>query len=207
MGNTFYYCHICGNILEREDVYRLVIRDHENNKRKTLYQICGKCLHNLQHRRFKLGFFAKKELHLYRLFAEPITGGKSTQLYDLMPAHLETVQNLEMKKEKLVLKTKDNKRIWTVFNVRDLIEKNDVEMLKLMSQLFEYQTDDEKKARCTKWQNAVGFNQADASFLTGMSEKYNKQGKTKDVFTDRQLYAIRKRMLKYSQQITIILNS
>ena len=200
------YCHICGNVLDRDEIYRLVMKDHQTKKRKTLYQICGKCLHNLKNRRFKLGFFAGKELHLYRLFAEPIIGGKSTQLYDLMPAHLETVQKLEIKKDKIKIISKDNKRIWTVFNVRDLIENNDVEMLKLMSKLFEYQTDDEKKARKTKWQNAVGFNQADANFLTGMSEKYEKQGRTKDAFTKRQLYAIRNRMLKYAQQITTILN-
>ena len=208
MANSLLYCHICGSIMERQELSRLVYKDHITKKRKTLYHVCGKCLHNLSRRRYKMNFFANnKIIHTYRLFAEPMTRGKSVQLYDLMDAQLEVVKNLEVKKEKLKLITKDNRRIWTVFNVRNLIETNDVEMLKLMSKLFEYQTDDEKRERKTRWQNAVGFNQADASFLTGMSEKYEKQGQTKSVFTERQLHAIRKRMLKYAQQITIILNT
>ena len=208
MSNNFYYCHVCGNILNRDELYRLVKRDSKTKKRKTLYQLCGKCLHNLTNRRYKLGFFGNNvNPTIYRIFAEPLIGGKSTQLYDVFDAQLEVILGLEVKKETLVLKTKGDKRIWTVFNVRHLLETNDVELLKLMDKLFQYQTDDEKQARRTKWQNAVGFNQPDADFLTGMAKKYEEGGHSKDVFTDRQLYAIRKRMLKYAQQITIILNS
>lgn len=146
---------------------------------------------------------AKEVPEYTRIFAEPMTKGKSVQLYDVLPEQLEKIIALDIPKEKLQLKTTDNRRVWTVYNVRHLIETNKDEMLKLMRKLFEYQTEDEQVSRTTKWQNAVGFNQADAGFLTGMSRIYDSTGK----FTEGQINGIRKRMLKYAQQITILLNA
>lgn len=193
--------------MNRDEVYRLAIKDLNTKKRRTLYHICGHCLHNLKHRRFKMIKRSNpRTTNWSRLFVEGLVKGKSQQLYDILPEQIEVIEGLETKKEKLVLKSKERKRIWTVFNIRDLIENDTNEMLNLMHKLFDYQTDDEKDSRRTKWQNAVGFNQPDASFLTGMSRIYETKGKTKEAFTDSQIRAIRKRMMKYAQQITTILN-
>ena len=210
-NNLLYYCHICGSILDREDVYKLIVTERTPKQKRltrTLYQLCGKCLHNVEHRRYKMENIKDlKQQHIYALYKQHLATKKKEKLYDIFNLQLETLEKLEVKKEKLVLKTKTDKRIWTVFNVKNLIETNDTELCKLMYQLFQYQDEDEKKERKTKWQNAVGFNQADASFLTGMARIYEAKGKTKEAFNKNQLRGIRRRMLKYAHQITIILNA
>lgn len=208
MSNIIYYCHICGNIHEREDLYKLKVKDRETKKSKVLYYVCGHCLHNLEHRRFKMPKIDKiNDMKFYRLFVSGFVKGKAKQLYDVLPDQLEFVKSMEVKKEKLVLKSKDRKRIWTVFNIKDLIENNTKEMMNILLLLYEYQTDDEKVSRKTKWQNAVGFNQPDADFLTGMAKLYVAKGKDIKEMTDSQLRGVRRRLLKYAQQITIIKNA
>jgi len=69
--------------------------------------------------------------------------------------------------------------------------------------IWEKQTQDEKAIRDTRHRNNVGFNGADAQFLSSILESSNKYGGT---LSHKQFYFAVKRMRKYTGQLADILN-
>ena len=97
---------------------------------------------------------------------------------------------------------KNCKKNWTVEEILEKLRTDDRWVIRGLLALYNNQSYDEVKDRSTHLLNKVGFNAFDADFLTGMVERY-KDGK---YFTEKQMMVIRKRILKYSKQLTKIAN-
>lgn len=167
--------------------------------------ICGKILmrseiHQIVHRNFD----TKKE----------------KLMFDLCSGCLESIAKMEVPIDNLKLRTSSGKRFWTENQIAEHVFSDNLHILKALKALYKYQTDDEKRARETKYDNNVGFNKPDSNFLTGMAKKYlaleekiKEQGREvtlADVdqdFTEKQMEPIRKKMEKYIAQLTTIANA
>lgn len=147
---------------------------------------------------------------------------KEKLMFDLCGGCLQKIADMEIPIDNLKLRTTSGKRFWTENQIRDYIFKDSLTMLRALKTLYKYQTEDEKKARETKYDNNVGFNKPDSSFLTGMSKKYialcdriyeetdGHDPKVEDVekeFTEKQLETIKTKLEKYIAQLTTIANA
>lgn len=94
------------------------------------------------------------------------------------------------------------KRIWTEDEIRDYVQTNDKVLYGAIKKLYNEQTEDEKEAGQTKHYNNVGFNGADSKFMSSVAEFLIKRG----YLTDKQKFAARKRMVKYTKQLTRLAN-
>jgi len=95
------------------------------------------------------------------------------------------------------------KRIWTKEEIKNLLYKNNGFLIRSVIKLYEFQTNEEKAIKITKEDNGIGFNAFDAEFLTDIAEKAL-EGR---LFSFNQIFVIRKKMVKYSGQITNIANN
>ena len=93
-------------------------------------------------------------------------------------------------------------RIWTEEEIRNLVQTNDTVLYRAMQQLYDKQTEDEQRDGHTKHQNGVGFNGVDSRFMSSLVEFLRRTG----FLTDKQKYCARKRLIKYTKQLTIIAN-
>ena len=91
---------------------------------------------------------------------------------------------------------------WKKDEIMDMIAKSDYALIKGLIRIYENQTDSEKQAYATMKDNGIGFNGADADFLTRMAKFYLDRG----YLTGKQIDVVRKKMLKYSGQLTKIAN-
>lgn len=207
MAEYLHYCHICGKILDKDEIYQLIEKSWETRKKHKLYETCEPCMLNIERRRFTMPCIRnhKKKIVFTSIFRKDFATGKTKHLYDVLPEQLDKLKSLEVSKDDLVLKTKFNKRHWTEGAIRKMLETSDTQLMKACVKLYDYQTDDEKKGRETIHDNAVGFNKPDASFLTGMARLYSDKGL--DGMTDKQIGKTRKLMMKYVAQLTIIANA
>ena len=94
------------------------------------------------------------------------------------------------------------KRIWTEDEIRDYVQTNDKVLYGAIKKLYDEQTEDEKEAGETKHYNGVGFNGADSKFMSSVAEFLIRRG----YLTDKQKFAARKRMVKYTKQLTRLAN-
>lgn len=94
------------------------------------------------------------------------------------------------------------KRIWTEDEIRDYVQTNDKVLYGAIKKLYNEQTEDEKEAGQTKHYNNVGFNGADSKFMSSVAEFLIRRG----YLTDKQKFAARKRMVKYTKQLTRLAN-
>lgn len=94
------------------------------------------------------------------------------------------------------------KRVWTEEEIKELIQTNDKVLYGALRKLYACQTADEQRAGMTKEYNGVGFNGADAYFLSSTSEFLNKTG----FLTERQKAIVRKKLVKYNKQLTRLAN-
>lgn len=94
------------------------------------------------------------------------------------------------------------KRIWTEDEIRDYVQTNDKVLYGAIKNLYNEQTEDEKEAGQTKHYNNVGFNGADSKFMSSVAEFLIKRG----YLTEKQKFAARKRMVKYTKQLTRLAN-
>lgn len=95
------------------------------------------------------------------------------------------------------------KRVWTEEEISNLIQNNDKVLYKALIKLFSFQTDSEQKCDETHFNNGVGFNHADAPFLSSVAKFVMNRG----YLTDKQKYVTRKRLVKYNKQLTRIANA
>jgi|SRR5579859_382804 len=93
-------------------------------------------------------------------------------------------------------------KIWTVDEIKNLIETNDIFVGKATVKLFEKQTEDEKQTDTTGENNGVGFNGTDAFIMSKFAKFYMER----NFLTAKQLAIARKKIRKYSKQITNIAN-
>lgn len=95
-----------------------------------------------------------------------------------------------------------SRRIWTEDEIRDYVQTNDKVLYGAIKKLYDEQTADEKVAGETKYYNGVGFNGADSKFMSSVAEFLIRRG----YLTERQKFAARKRMMKYTKQLTRLAN-
>nr|CAI9751365.1 hypothetical protein DGKKSRWO_DGKKSRWO_CDS_0079 [uncultured phage]CAI9752250.1 hypothetical protein CVNMHQAP_CVNMHQAP_CDS_0079 [uncultured phage] len=96
-----------------------------------------------------------------------------------------------------------NNRIWTVDEIKHLLQTNDKMVMRSCIKLYERQTEDERKNQDTIESNGIGFNGADAKFLTSIANQLLHNVR----LSVKQLDITRKKMLKYSKQLTRIANN
>lgn len=94
------------------------------------------------------------------------------------------------------------KRIWTEDEIRDYVQTNDKVLYGAIKKLYDEQTEDEKEAGQTKHYNNIGFNGADSKFMSSVAEFLIRKG----YLTEKQKFAARKRMVKYTKQLTRLAN-
>lgn len=94
------------------------------------------------------------------------------------------------------------KRIWTEDEIHDYVQTNDKVLYRAIKKLYDEQTEDEKEAGQTKHYNNVGFNGADSKFMSSVAEFLIRRG----YLTEKQKFAARKRMVKYTKQLTRLAN-
>lgn len=95
------------------------------------------------------------------------------------------------------------KKIWTEEEIRTYVQTNDKVLYGAIRKLYNEQTADEKMAGETKHYNGVGFNGADSKFMSSIAEFLAKTG----FLTEKQKFAARKRMVKYTKQLTKLANA
>jgi len=95
------------------------------------------------------------------------------------------------------------KRVWTEQEIKNLVQTNDTVLYNALKKLYACQTADEKRDGETKENNGVGFNGADASFLSSTAEFLKKTG----FLTEKQKVIVRRKLVKYNKQLTRLANA
>lgn len=95
------------------------------------------------------------------------------------------------------------KRVWTKQEIADLIQNDDRVLYRALKRLYGEQTSTEQVSGETRERNGVGFNGADANFLTSIAQFLIKNG----FLTDKQKVITRKKLTKYAGQLTKLANA
>lgn len=95
------------------------------------------------------------------------------------------------------------KRIWTADEIKSMIQTNDKVLYGALKKLYACQTADEQNSGETTHANGAGFNAIDAEFLTSCSQFLLKNG----FLTDKQKVIVRKKLVKYNKQLTMLANA
>lgn len=93
-------------------------------------------------------------------------------------------------------------RVWTKEEIKNLIQTNDKMVALSLKQLYNYQTEYERTSHETTENNGVGFNGVDAPILTSFTLFYLEKG----YLSPKQTEIARKKLIKYSGQLTKIAN-
>lgn len=96
-----------------------------------------------------------------------------------------------------------SKKVWSEEEIMNLIQTNDKVLYGALKKLYACQTVDEQREEATKERNGKGFNGVDASFLSSVAEFLLKRG----YLTDKQKVCVRKRLVKYNKQLTLLANA
>ena len=96
-----------------------------------------------------------------------------------------------------------DKRVWTEEEIKNLVQTNDKVLYGALKKLYAKQTADEQRSKETKENNGVGFNGVDAGFLSSTAEFLLRTG----FLTDKQKVIVRKKMVKYTRQLTRLANA
>ena len=91
---------------------------------------------------------------------------------------------------------------WTEDSIRHLVQTNDGVLYGALMQLYRRQTACEQRTGTTRDRNGVGFNGCDANFLSSLAVFYLRNG----YLTYRQKIIARKKLVKYTKQLTKIAN-
>lgn len=93
-------------------------------------------------------------------------------------------------------------KTWTQERIKELLTTNDTMVVRSLIKLYNLQTDDEQRSEETVHSNGVGFNGCDSQILTSISKQYISKG----FITPKQMVLVRKKIFKYSRQLTLIAN-
>lgn len=94
-----------------------------------------------------------------------------------------------------------NGKTWTKDNLKELLVVNDKAVIKGMLTIYDYQTSHEQASENTVEANGVGFSGVDGFIMSKFSEWY----KLKGYLSPKQLAMARKKMLKYTGQLLLIM--
>lgn len=94
-------------------------------------------------------------------------------------------------------------RVWEVEEIKHLILTNDKMVYRSLIKLYERQTEGERMDGSATERNGAGFNGIDAPILTSFAEFFNRAG----FLTTKQMQICRKKLIKYSGQLTMIANA
>lgn len=94
-------------------------------------------------------------------------------------------------------------KIWTVEEIKGLLLKSNKMVEKSLVKLYALQTEDEKVSGRTVQSNGIGFNGVDSEILSSFAKQVM-QGRT---LSDKQIIIARKKIVKYSNQLTRIANT
>lgn len=94
--------------------------------------------------------------------------------------------------------------MWTKEMIVEMLETNDKAVTRAVIAIYNHQTASEQDAQCTKISNNIGFNHADAPYLSYCA-KYAKDKRT--YISGVHLVKCRKRVMKYWKQLLDIANS
>ena len=99
-------------------------------------------------------------------------------------------------------------KIWTKNKIRENLEKSDVWVHKAIVSIYNFQTEEEKVIEDTTEHNGVGFNGPDGHILSSFASQIIKwdKSKFKSPLSPKQMTIARKRIVKYSGQLTKIAN-
>ena len=95
------------------------------------------------------------------------------------------------------------KRVWTEDEIKNLVQTNDKVLYGALKNLYDCQTYDEKTNEKTSHANGAGFNAMDAKVLTSIAEFLLKNG----FLTAKQKELVRKKLVKYTRQLTRLANA
>lgn len=94
-------------------------------------------------------------------------------------------------------------RVWSKEEIKNLILTNDKMVALSLKKLYAYQTESERNCGETTESNGVGFNGVDAPILTSFAMFYMERG----FLSPKQVAIARKKLVKYSGQLTTIANN
>lgn len=94
-------------------------------------------------------------------------------------------------------------RIWTQEDIKRLLETKPEFVKRSLLKIYDRQINFEKKTKQTRVYNGRGFNKPDGYKLSSFAEFYIRNG----YLTDKQVYFVKRRLIKYSNQLTEIANS
>ena len=95
------------------------------------------------------------------------------------------------------------RRVWTEEEIKTLVQSNDKVLYGAMRKLYECQTADEKADGTATHRNGAGFNGVDAGIMSSMCEFLNRTG----FLTARQKIIARRKLVKYTRQLTALANA
>lgn len=93
-------------------------------------------------------------------------------------------------------------RVWTEEEIKVLVQTNDKVLYGALRKLYACQTSDEIEIGAANHRNGAGFNGVDAKIMTSFCEFLNKTG----FLTYKQKAICRKKMVKYTKQLTVLAN-
>lgn len=94
------------------------------------------------------------------------------------------------------------RRVWKEEEIKQLIMVNDRMVCKSLIKLYECQTISEQADGTASVRNGAGFNGVDAPIMTSFAEFLNRSG----FLTPKQIQICRKKLIKYTRQLTRIAN-
>ncbi len=94
-------------------------------------------------------------------------------------------------------------KVWTEDEIRNLLLTNDIMLMRSLMKLYDLQTQDEQEQGRTKHLNGVGFNGADSRFMSSVAQFLIRR----NFLTNKQIACVRRRIMKYTGQITRIANN
>ncbi len=93
-------------------------------------------------------------------------------------------------------------KVWTIDEIKALLQKNPVFVAKSTVKIFERQTMDEKLTDSTGNNNGIGFNSVDAFIMSRLAKFYIERG----YLSAKQFAIASKKIMKYAKQLTNIAN-
>lgn len=100
-------------------------------------------------------------------------------------------------------KPERQRRVWTQEEIKNLVQTNDKVLYGALRQLYACQTADEIAEGTANHRNGAGFNGIDAGIMTSFCEFLNRTG----FLTVKQKAIARKKLVKYTRQLTILANA
>jgi predicted O-linked N-acetylglucosamine transferase (SPINDLY family) len=111
----------------------------------------------------------------------------------------ETVTDPDTTGDWILLRTD---RTFTKEGILFLIERDDTQAMRALVTVYHLQTDDEKEAGRTTYQNGAGFNGVDSEFLSSLARYAIEHNR----LSPKQLEHVRKRLPKYIKQLLALAN-